>query len=348
MGFMDFPVPKEKRSYLPRQEILDFLNQYADEFGLRPLMKFNSMVTDISPLENDRWQVTYVNKPTKEIIVDKYDAVMICNGHYNDPVIPKIEGQDKFTGKIEHSCTYRCPEPYEGKRVLVVGAGPSGLDVTLHMARVAETVAFSHHSEEARNSPFPKNVQQKPDIKRIISSDEVEFVDDTCCGFDVIIFCTGYNYSFPFLNESCGIRIDDNYIQPLYKHMINICKPTMCFIGVPFNVCTFMMFDLQAHYFSKVLDGSLRLPSTEEMEIETKKDMDARWAKGYTKRQAHMMGDIQEAYYEELSEGAETFTIAPVYVKLRNLSVENLYKNLLNFREDEYQILDDDNYIKVA
>lgn len=34
MGFPDFAIPEQKKSYLTQAEILDFLNQYADKFNL--------------------------------------------------------------------------------------------------------------------------------------------------------------------------------------------------------------------------------------------------------------------------------------------------------------------------
>lgn len=46
----------------------------------------------------------------------------------------------------------------------------------------------------------------------------------------------GYLYSFPFLSMECGITVDDNYIQPLFKHCINIKYPTMALIGMPYLV----------------------------------------------------------------------------------------------------------------
>lgn len=57
----------------------------------------------------------------------------------------------------------------------------------------------------------------------------------------------GYLYNFPFLHRSCEIVVEDNCVEPLYKHMVNINHPTMCFIGVPYYVCAFSMFDLQVN-----------------------------------------------------------------------------------------------------
>lgn len=60
----------------------------------------------------------------------------------------------------------------------------------------------------------------------------------------------GYLYNFPFLHESCGIVVEDNCVEPLYKHVVNMNHPSMCFIGVPYYVCAFSMFDLQVNTIS--------------------------------------------------------------------------------------------------
>ncbi|XP_025836607.1 flavin-containing monooxygenase FMO GS-OX-like 2 isoform X2 [Agrilus planipennis] len=346
MGFPDFPIPEQQKSYLSQAEILHFLNLYADHFDIRKLIKFSHHVTDISPLDNGKWKITAINKPTKEEVTSIFDAVMICNGHYNQPIYPKLPGQNKFKGRQLHSHHYRSPDPFKGNNVLVIGAGPSGLELTLKISDVAEKVVLSHHSKEPITTKYPSNVELKPDV-RCIREKEVEFIDGTCCCFDAIFYCTGYEYSFPFLNKSCGITVDDNHIQPLYKHMIHMMKPTMCFIGIPFNVCAFQMFDLQARFYVKYLDGDLKLPSEEEMREDTEKDMQLRWEKGYNKRQAHMMGPGQRSYYNDLATMANLIPIDPVIVKLRDESVKRLHTDLMTFREDRYKIVDKETFVKV-
>lgn len=69
-----------------------------------------------------------------------YDAVMVCNGHYTIPAIPEIHGVENFQGRQSHSHNYRSPESYAGRRVLVLGAGPSGVDISKQIAAVAEKV----------------------------------------------------------------------------------------------------------------------------------------------------------------------------------------------------------------
>lgn len=44
-----------------------------------------------------------------------YDAVFVCNGHYNDPIMPNLQGMDKFAGVQEHSHDYRNADNYKGE-----------------------------------------------------------------------------------------------------------------------------------------------------------------------------------------------------------------------------------------
>lgn len=82
--------------------------------------------------------VTDAKIKTQETYV--YDAVMVCNGHYKDPLLPNIKGQEKFKGRQWHSHDYRSPEEFKDKRVLLVGAGPSGTDIAVQIAAVAKKV----------------------------------------------------------------------------------------------------------------------------------------------------------------------------------------------------------------
>jgi len=57
-------------------------------------------------------------------------AVVIATGYNGEPVVP-----DWADGRVIHSSGYRDAEPYRGKAVLVVGAGNSGSDIALDLAR---------------------------------------------------------------------------------------------------------------------------------------------------------------------------------------------------------------------
>ncbi|KAL6427274.1 hypothetical protein ACFW04_008689 [Cataglyphis niger] len=127
MGYPDFPISERPESYLSRTEILDFLNAYCDHFKLRPYIRLLHHVELVEPAVGDRkWSVKVRDLQRDAIVTEAFDAIMVCNGHYFEPRIPKISGHDVFTGKQMHSHDYRVPEIFNGKTVVVLGAGPSG------------------------------------------------------------------------------------------------------------------------------------------------------------------------------------------------------------------------------
>lgn len=73
-----------------------------------------------------KWSVKVRDLQGDVIVIEQFDAVMVCNGHYFEPRIPNIPGQDIFTGKQIHSHDYRVPTAFNDKNVVVLGAGPSG------------------------------------------------------------------------------------------------------------------------------------------------------------------------------------------------------------------------------
>lgn len=230
--------------------------------------------------------------------------------------------------------------------VLVIGAGPSGVDLAYEISKVAKRVSLSHHLKENPKTKFPDNLTYKPDVESITET-SVRFVDGTEETFNVIFYCTGYKYTFPFLSVDCEITAEDNYVRPLFKHIVNINRPTMAFIGLPFYVCATQMFDLQVRFYVKFLSGQRELPTREEMLADTEQEMQERWDRGYKRRQAHMMGPEQGKYYEDLSSLADIDAIKPVMTKLHNESSERFLDDLTNFRKDRYRILDDETFIKI-
>lgn len=93
-------------------------------------------------------------------------------------------------GDVMHSHDYRVPEIFTGKKVLVVGAGPSGMDIALEITSVSPKVILSHHLKEQPRTVFPNNLIQKPDVIKFEGS-KAFFQDGTEDDVDVIFLCTG-------------------------------------------------------------------------------------------------------------------------------------------------------------
>lgn len=115
MGYPDFPIPGEDKSYIPSGDILAFLKSYSKEFQVDDVIKFRHQVVRVRPIE-DRWEII-VRDLCGDGRVDTYqfDAVVVCNGHYSTPDWPKMKGYDDFKGRQIHSHDYRCSAPYKGE-----------------------------------------------------------------------------------------------------------------------------------------------------------------------------------------------------------------------------------------
>lgn len=141
LAFEDYPVPEDWPDFPHHAQLLQYFHDYVDHFGLRETITFNTSVTDVADLPDGRYRVTLSTGETRD-----YDAVCIANGHHWDARTPTYPGN--FTGHQVHSHHYRDPfAPYDfrGKRVMIVGAGNSAMDISSELSQrpIAEKLFIS-------------------------------------------------------------------------------------------------------------------------------------------------------------------------------------------------------------
>ena len=194
----------------------------------------------------------------------QYSITFTFNRHFTKPYIPQMDGLEKIpSGNVIHSHTFRKLQPYKNYVVLVVGGGISGKDITRGLSTVAKEVVWS--TKELCDGDYHKNVTHYPCIQYIDDDQVVHFVNGAYRKVDKIILCTGYEYSFPFLDDSCGFSVINKYkIWPLYKNTFNARCPTMCFLAM-MRPITFIYRDLQIMWVLRVWLGLQQLPSMDEM-----------------------------------------------------------------------------------
>ena len=130
MAFPDYPFSASKESFLHHSDVLSYLEDYCEHFNLRKFIRFNTIVKLVTPnLNSSGWNVTVENLDSGKSETLLFDAIMVCNGHYSTPFIPKLEGLNLFQGDVIHSHDYRIPEQFMDKVVLVLGAAASGTDI---------------------------------------------------------------------------------------------------------------------------------------------------------------------------------------------------------------------------
>ncbi|GFR00720.1 dimethylaniline monooxygenase 5 [Trichonephila clavata] len=129
------------------QEIYQQVTEYFKQRDVFRYVRYNTEVISVKKASDyddaGRWVVTVKDRITNELTTDVYDGVLVCTGHMNRPMMPTYPGQEQFKGKILHSHSLKGVSPYQGKNVIIVGMGCSGLDAAVEISNVAKQVYLS-------------------------------------------------------------------------------------------------------------------------------------------------------------------------------------------------------------
>ena len=133
----NFPMPDNLPQYPSKDQFVGYLESYAKHFDIQP--QFNESVQSAKYDEtsglwriktlsgrdddpNGKWDVEYICK-----------WIVVATGENAEKVVPKFFGLHEFGGDIIHACDYKAGDKYDGKKVLVVGCGNSGMEVCLDL-----------------------------------------------------------------------------------------------------------------------------------------------------------------------------------------------------------------------
>ncbi len=124
----------------------------------------------------------------------------------------------------------------------------------------------------------------KPNIERL-DGETVHFVDGTSQDFDVIIWATGYNITFPFFDTDF-LSAPDNHL-PLYKRILRPGIDDLLFVGFAQSLPTLFPFvESQSRLIAAYLAGTYRPPPDDEMLTVIERDHQ-RFAGHYSDRPRH-------------------------------------------------------------
>ena len=340
MAFPDYPFPEsEPRSFLPHEDVRNYLEGYCDHFDLRSTIKFEHLITRVEPSASSSWMVSAKCLSSGQVTQDEFDAILVCNGHYSVPAYPEIKNIDSFKGLQMHSHDFRIPEPFKDLRVAILGAASSGMDICLEVASQASQVYLSHN-KPLLQSKLPANLVQVRGIVECITENGFLLSDGSKIQVDALIYCTGYEYSFPFLSDSCSVRVENRQISPLYKHMIHADFPSLGFIGMPLTIVPFPLFDRQIQWFTAILQGQYGLPSSAEMRAEIQAEKESRLNQGIAEKHFHVFKEYQWDYNSELAQLAGIPDLPKSVENLYNVVGKERRTNLATYKRDSFQMVD--------
>jgi len=390
------------RSFVRHQDVLQYLHEYSECFGLQKFISYGCTVTQLEICKEEtgpksliahhhntddgplcqikiNWEQQHnsdTNGNKSQVVVDKhsslFDAVCVCNGHYATPSIPSLPGMENFKGRIMHSIEYDDPSQFVNQNILCVGGRASGADLAREISAHANKVYLSDTTcpQLPDGNPIQKgNVFWVPRTESIDDNSAISFGES--CGdrpndIDVIIFCSGYDYNFPFINERSNLTFHsvpgERRVSPLYEQLWHAEHVQLSFIGLPHSVVPFPFFELQAEAIVAQLLGSSTssLPNTKERLAAATRDSIAGGPKPNGRIQdTHFLGDYQWDFlrnYSKLAgnydEEMENFISTNKFIydhagKQRKILFPggpDVYRNNIYRRKDKSQSFDVDKY----
>lgn len=135
-AFADWPFAPDTQPIPDHRDMAAYLKTYSDAHGVTRRIVFNANVNDVRPAGragdgSEGWIVR-----TESGGHETFNAVAVCTGAFDRP-LHVAQFADRFGGEYLHSADYRDPERFIGKRVCVIGAGNSAVDIASDICRTA-------------------------------------------------------------------------------------------------------------------------------------------------------------------------------------------------------------------
>lgn len=141
--------------YLDQEAAADYLDSYARQFELMPLVRLNCRVLEAAPVgisAGSRWRLRF-HDGDEEV----HEGVVVANGHHRIPHTPSIRGLSG--GLMRAVSTVTSWEDLLSQRVLVIGGGNSGTDAAVNLGRLGARVV---HAMRTQRHCIPKQLAGQP------------------------------------------------------------------------------------------------------------------------------------------------------------------------------------------
>ncbi len=137
MAYSDFmPDPTEKRTFWDVDTYQAYLQDYITAFQLAPHIQYNHHVTHAAIQSDETVAITSTTDGTTQ--TQYFDHVIICAGSNYQPFTPAFKGLSNFQGQVIHASEYKEATTFANKKVVCIGLGESGADITHQVSQVTD------------------------------------------------------------------------------------------------------------------------------------------------------------------------------------------------------------------
>ena len=253
-------------SYPPRAVLADYIRGRVENAGVEKYMRFNTVVRRVVWFDKTK-QFTVIahNLTDDSISVEKFDYVVVANGHFSTPNMPYFAGFETFNGRVLHAHDFRDAREFTGQDLLLIGTSYSAEDIGSQCHKYGAKSITCSHRTAPMGFHWPDTWREVP-LLTGVKGNTATFKDGTTTDVDAIILCTGYLHHFPFLSDELRLKTT-NRLWPtdLYKGVFWEANPNLMYLGMQDQFYTFTMFDAQAWYARDVMLGRIPLPDAAAM-----------------------------------------------------------------------------------
>lgn len=134
------PNPTWDFKWAKQKKILKYVNDFADNFGLRPHIRCGSKVVR-ADYQNGEWRVTLKGG-------DQLRARYLVSavGQLHHPRIPGFDGLNDYSGPAFHTADWDHSVELEGRDIACVGNAASAIQLIPEVAKVAKKLTIYHRS----------------------------------------------------------------------------------------------------------------------------------------------------------------------------------------------------------
>ncbi|KAG0538675.1 hypothetical protein BDA96_03G256900 [Sorghum bicolor] len=135
------PFPPGYPAYPSKDQFVAYLESYAAAAGVAP--RFGCRVEEAAfDAGAGAWAVRVAGEGEGSggelLLLARW--LVVATGENAVPRTPDLPGApERFAGRVLHTCDYKSGEEFAGKKVLVVGCGNSGMEVSLDLCRHGAT-----------------------------------------------------------------------------------------------------------------------------------------------------------------------------------------------------------------
>jgi cation diffusion facilitator CzcD-associated flavoprotein CzcO len=134
--------PDWTKTYANQPEILQYFEDCADKYDIRPHLRTSTAISRI------RWDEASSCWYLHTSAGGEYRANVVVSalGTFNAPHIPDIEGLDSFSGTHFHSSRWDHGHDTAGQRVAVIGTGASAVQIVPELAKTVRKLTLFQRS----------------------------------------------------------------------------------------------------------------------------------------------------------------------------------------------------------